>query len=208
MMALPAAAAVVLGQSPQASTVWTPTTTYTDSTGVVSFQYPSIWKQNPAPGDYAPPQLVSAGSTSPDQISPDQRISPDVTFALTSDLGPYTTSNLEGLFFVYAHKSADNAAGCDGIGTFVSTDPKPPVTINGITYKVYGLVNPGLGHFAIGLLYSTFQHGTCYFFETDYAATGSAGEPDDVNLRGSNSAEINAHLLTLMQSVHIAPAKP
>jgi len=180
--------------------LWTSDATYTDRLNGVVFRYPSVWR-NEGMGGFNPPLLVvsaekpiaafgySAGGFGPDR-----------------DIGPYSTTNLEGFGIVYSAAPAANRAECDARAASISENPEDrTVVFGGRAFSESDTSNGGMSQPTSGKLYATYVRPNCYLFEIDVAVALSV---DDVAyLTPAQLDFINTHLSDIMKSVWIAPTQ-
>jgi len=186
--------------------VWKMDAVYTDKQHGVSFRYPSVWKPAMQFG-YHPPALTYSDA---------QPIAgfgySESGFARTTVVGPYTKTNLEGFGIVYAAAPAKSAAECEAKAASMSIKPDAGhVIFGGRSFSVRETGEMGMSQFTSGKLYATYVQSTCYLFETDVAGASPDALDGIPTLTGYRrpipTAEIDAHLLKIMNSVQITPER-
>ena len=187
--------------------MWALNKTFEDRPHGVTFRYPACWIKTKESASYHGPALLS-----------DAKIPAPVAFAFSeggfprtgAPHGPYTRTTLEAVDIVYAAQPVTDASACEALAVGVVSGNNPSNTfrvLNGIRYSVYSTGDAGMMQFINGLLYSTFFRGTCYLFETDLAGLEGGVDAGVPTLNKRDYGTIDAHLLTIMQTVHIAPAR-
>ncbi len=197
-----------LGQAPAQTAkpvtlrqVWTLDTTYTDHQHGVTFRYPSAWQAATQFG-YHPPALTLsatkpiAGFGYSEGGFPRDRI-----------VGPYASTNLEGVGLVYSAVPAASAAECEAQAASLSDSPEhSQVVLGQRSVSVYKTFSGGMSQSMSGELYATYASSICYLFETNVAVV-SPGVVDDIQtLTAAQLHDIERHLLEIMKSVRIVPS--
>ena len=182
--------------------VWKLDATYTDRLNGVVFRYPSVWRAETQFGYHAPALTASAEK-------------PAVGFGYEEGgfprdrvVGPYSTTNLEGIGIVYSAAPAANMAECDARATSISETPeRRTVAFGGRAFSERETGSGGMAQSFLGKLYATYVHPNCYLFETG-VAVASPGALDGVGgLTPAQLRFIDTHLLGIMKSVRIAPSE-
>jgi hypothetical protein len=174
------------------------TSTYSDPTTGVTFQYPSVWKKVPKPDAMTQPMFIMAG------------INPviDVEFSPKGNL--YEKTNLVGLDFLYYTAPATNAAACAKIAVDTAgTDSKPDTkTIHGVAFQHIQTSNSGMCHEMSAEIYSVYRNGVCHLFEEDFMNVCAGVVEGTRGLTDTETKALQRHLDAIMQSVIFAPLKP
>jgi hypothetical protein len=187
---------------PTLTQIWALDATYTDPNHGVTFRYPSVWRAATQFG-YHPPALK-------DSFAP-----PIAGFAYDLDgfphdpqIGPYASTNLEGVGVLYSAIDSASAAECKKKAASLSdVSGQHRVVIDGRPFSVYETGEEGMSQSISGSLYSTYANHSCYLFETD-VTLASEGSLDDVQgLTTPQLSFIFAHLQNIMKSVRIVPSK-
>lgn len=206
-ISLLAIACVSLGQTVDAKPkhltleqLWMLDATYRDAQHGVSFHYPSAWKPATQFG-YHTPALSDSDDTEPIagfgyEAGGFPREDVDMP-------GPYAKTNLEGFGLVYSALPSANLAACESRGAAVSrTDKHTHTVLNRRTFSIYQTGEGGMSQWIYGNLYTTYAHGTCYWFETGIA--GASGVEEDINaMTKGQTRRIEVHLLEIMKTVRI-----
>jgi hypothetical protein len=181
--------------------VWTLDRTYTDHQHGVTFRYPSTWQAGTQFG-YHPPALTTSESK------------PIAGFGYSEGgflrdriVGPYTSTNLEGVGLVYSVVPVASAAECEAKAASLSASPEHSQVVFGQhSFSVYKTFSGGMSQSMSGELYATYASSICYLFETNVAVV-SPGTVDDIQaLTAAQLHDIDTHLLEIMKSVRIVPS--
>jgi hypothetical protein len=168
----------------------------------VTFRYPAVWKKATQFG-YAGSALRGlatepiAGFGYEEGGFPRDRI-----------VGPYSSTNLEGVGVVYSAVEARGIDGCKRVAASLSgAAQRGTVALGGSSFLVYEVGEGSMNQYFSGNLYTTFINHTCYLFETDVAAASVASLDDISALTKAQNDFIDANLLNIMKSVRIAPSR-
>lgn len=184
--------------------VWRMDAVYTDREHGVSFRYPSLWQ----------PTLQFA--VNPAALTLAEDLKPIAGFGYSEGgfprqaaIGPYTKTNLEGFDVVYAVVAAKDSAECEARSASVAVKPDATKTVfRERMFSVREIGEGGMSQFTSGNIYATYVGSACYLFETDTAVVMPGVVDGIVPLTKVQTDEIKARLLTIMQSVRIAPSEP
>jgi hypothetical protein len=123
-------------------------------------------------------------------------------------VGPYSSTNLEGVGVVYSAVEARGIDGCKRVAASLSgAAQRGTVALGGSSFLVYEVGEGSMNQYFSGNLYTTFINHTCYLFETDVAAASVASLDDISALTKAQNDFIDANLLNIMKSVRIAPSR-
>ncbi len=189
------------------SAMWRLDKTFADAVHGVTFRYPGTWTMTRQSASYHSPALLDAS-----QVTSAVAVAfSEGGFPRTRARGPYTRTTLEAVDVVYAALQLSDAAACEKLATEVSASSdetdKTLVFLNGIRYSVRTTGDAGMSQFISGRLYSSFVRGTCYLFETDTAGLGDGVDTKVRTLNKHDYDELETHLFTIMQTVHIVPPR-
>lgn len=185
------------------SQVWTLNGTYKNQQNGVSFRYPTIWQATTQFAQQTPALTQSndakpiAGFGYSEGGFPRNRV-----------VGPYSGTNLEGFGLVYSVVPAAGSAECDAkAASLAGGQKRAPVVFGGRSFSVYPTEDAGMSQSLTGNLYATYAAANCYLFETDVAVVSPEVVDGVQALTPAQLHSIDAGLLSMMQSVQIAPGR-
>jgi hypothetical protein len=188
-------ALLVNAQDRSLKLVAVPMTTYTDPAGVVSFDYPIVWKVDNSAKFYIAPHILQG------QASPLVQ----VIFSPVGNL--YAKTNLGDLVFVYAKVQRQSEEACSVLA--VGSVPVKPETvlINGKPFQHIDTGDAGMCHGADQHIYWTSRGGTCYLFEGDMHTSCSGAVDGQRNLTNTETRALMRHLNAIPQSIRFAGSR-
>ena len=178
--------------------VWLFNSTYTDQQHGVTVRYPSVWKTATQFG-YHPPALSRSDLSQPIAGFAYE----EGGFPRGQIVGPYASTNLEGVGFVYSVLPVTSSAECETkAASLADKFGHSSVTIADRSYSVYETGSAGMSQSISGQLYATYSVGACYLFETGVAVASSV--TDDMKaLTPAQVHDIEMHLWNMMKTVRI-----
>jgi hypothetical protein len=166
-----------------------PMATYTDPSGDVAFDYPTVWKIDNSTKFYIAPHILQGG------------VSPKVQLIFSPVGNIYAKTNLGDLVFLYVKASAHSDEACSRLALGTLAAKPDTVTINGQLFQHVDTGDAGMCHGADQHIYWIRQGGICYLFEGDMHTSCSGAVDGQRDLTKTETRALMRHLNAIPQSI-------
>jgi hypothetical protein len=195
VMAAPGSAQNSSRKTAAVSRATVPMATYTEAGGVVSFEYPIVWKVDTTAKFYLGPHILQSG------------LSPQVQVIFSPVGNSYAKTNLTNLVFVYAKAPGQSDEACRKLAMGSDPAKSETISIDGKPFQHVDTGDAGMCHGTDQHIYWTRQNGTCYLFEGDMLTTCSGAVDGQLDLTKTETWALLRHLQAIPQSIRFAPQR-